>query len=288
MGAWKLDLVFEARGRGWEETYYADFGVADFGAMNPIASKLADLRIAMSAPPVEIKAYRVSDPFTSGRQGQVFYFKPRKAAPAWPGELGATDPTTSVNINFIRNANNATRQIWLRGCPDSILDDFGELAGPQYAVWSDKFLAWRQFLLGQAGGQGGGIRYGWATRPTVADKGKVTYIYAPGAVVPTFTLPTDFFPASPNVYQAYVRISGLNGSRSPLNTAMIINVLNRTTAEPVKPIAAGPMTTSGLMQRYGTPAFVTADNIGVSKAGRRAPGRPLLYTPGRRRGRARS
>jgi hypothetical protein len=288
MPQWKMDLIFEARGRGWRETYYANFAADNFQGMLPFAQKLATARIAMSAAPVEIKAYSVSDPITSGKQGQTFYFRPRYKAPQWPDNDGATDPSTSVNVEFIRAANNATRQIQLRGCPDGIFDDFGELTGPLFGAWDQKYQAWRAVLLGQ--GAQPNANYGWFSRlPLNVPAGKVTYAYVPGAWVPTLTFPTDFFAEADLGQNRYVRIRGVNGGTSKLNGEQVLFITSRTTAETAKPLALGPMTTSGLAQRYAIlPTFGLADNIGVKKAGRRAPGAPLLYTPGRRKGRART
>lgn len=289
MPQWKLDLIFEARGRGWRETYYADFGTPNFQGVFDYAVKLATARIAMAAAPVQIKAYSVSDPITSGRQGQTKKFNPRLNAPAWPGNDGATDPSTAVNIDFIRAANNATRRIQLRGCPDGIVNDFGELTGPLYGAWEQKFFAWRLILLGQ-GGQGVNANYGWFSRlPLNVPAGKVTYAYTPGAFVPTLTFPVDFFPEGDLGQNRYVRIRGINGGHSALNGEQVLFITSRNTAETTKPLALGPMITSGLAQRYATtPTFGIADNLGVNGAGRRAPGAPLGYTPGRRKARPRT
>jgi len=289
MPAWKLDLIFEARGRGWRETYAADFGTADFQGMQPFALKLGQARIAMAASPVQIKAYAVEDPLTSGRQGQTINFKPRLSAPAWPGDDGATDPSTAVNIGFINAITNKTRRIQLRGCPDGIVNDFGELTGPLYGAWEGKFLAWRQIMLGISQ-QGVSANYGWFSRvPLNVPAGKVTYTYAAGAVVPTYSFAANFFADDDVEKPRFVRIRRFNGGNSPLNGGQVVFVIDRQTAQPMTPIAAGPMTTPGLCQRYATlPSLVVASNIGVEKAGRRAPGAPLGYTPGRRRKRARS
>lgn len=297
MPAWKLDLIFEARGRGWRETYYSNFAVANFQGIYDYAIKLATARIAMAAAPVQIKAYSVSDPITKGKQGQTKKFVPRLSAPAWAGNDGATDPSTAINIDFIRAADNSTRRIQLRGCPDGVVNDFGELTGPLFGAWDLKYQAWRNILLGN-GGQGVNTTYGWFSRlPLDVPAGKVTYAYTPGAFVPTltFTAPPvggiaqDFFAEIDLGKNRYLRIRGVNGGRSPLNGEQILFVTGRNTAEPAKPLALGPMTTSGLAQRYATlPTYAATDNIGVGGAGRRAPGAPLGYTPGRRKARPRS
>lgn len=291
MGAWKLDLVFEASGRGWAETYYADFGVPDFDGVAGFAEKLANTRVLMSAYPVQIKAYRVSDPLTKGRQGISRYFNPRKAAPNWQPTAGAADPSTAVNVGFLRVSTNQSRRLSVRGVPDDIVTDFGELKGGQYAAWKDgAFAAWAALLLGN-GGSFGNVRYGWFSRPPVQNvpPGVVTYSFAVGAWYPTLNLPEGFFPEGDKNQKRYVRISGVNGGESRLNGEHVVRVKDDKTAELTKPLALGPMTTPGQMVRYAElPTFITADRIQIEKAGRRAPGRPLLVTPGRARATARS
>jgi hypothetical protein len=290
MAQWGLNLIFEARGRGWKEVYVADFATSTFEGMLPFAQKLAAARIALAAAPVEIKAYEVVDPLTEGRQGRTFYFKPRYAAPAWVGNDGATDPATSVNVEFIAAAGGGRRrQIQLRGCPDGLINNYGELTGPLYGAWEAQFLAYRLVVLGLAGGAGN-ANYGWFRRvPTAVPAGIVSYTFAVGAFTPTLNLPADFFPLDQKDTNQYVRIRGVNGGKSALNGEQVVRVVERNQATLTRPLALGPQTTTGFMQRYTKlPVFVQADNVGIVRAGKRSPGRPLLYTPGRRPNRARS
>lgn len=282
MPAWKLDLIFECRGRGWEETYYADFGVPSFDDMTTIAQALADKRIVLAAPPVVIKAYRVSDPLSVGRQGKAFYYKPAATAPTNSLWLeGAIEPSAAVNIGFSKNVTNQTRRIQMRGCPDPIMTNFGQLGGPAYAAWQTLWEAWRLFMLGTP-------RFGWLTRSPVADPAPVSYSLVPNPVLPIFTTVADFFPLADVNKVRMVRLRGFNNSSSAANGEMIVRVLTRDTFTPMKALAVGPMLTPGIVQRYGDPTFITADNCIIEKGGRRAPGAPLLETPGRSRGRPRT
>lgn len=281
MPAWKLDLVFECRGRGWEETYYADFGVPSFDDMLTIAQNLAAKRIVLAAPPVVIKAYRLSDPLTEGRQGKAFYYKPEAAAPTNPAWTGAVEPSAAVNIGFSKNTTNQTRRIQMRGCPDEIMVEFGQLKGAAYASWALLWENWKLFMLGSP-------RFGWLSRPTVGAAAPVTYSLAVNPVLPVFTTPANFFTADDEGKNRYVRLRGFNGRHSELNREMQVYVITRSTFTPLQPIAAGPMISPGMVQRYGPPVFVAADVLTIEKAGRRAPGAPLLQTPGRSRARPRT
>jgi len=283
--AWKLDLIFECQGRGWEETYYADFAGPSFTDVAPVAQALAEKRIALAAPPVVIKAYRLSDPLSAGKQGKAFYYKPAAAAPpnaAW-GTDGATEPTAAVNVGWFRNTGNMSRRIQMRGCPDKIMTAFGQLQGDAYATWLQLFAVWKAFVLGSP-------RFGWLNRPTLGDAAAVSYSLAVDPVLPVFTTVANFFTVEDADGQKikYVRMRGFNGGNSELNRELIVRVLTRSTFTPVAPIAAGPMISPGMVQRYNTPTLVTADSIDIEKVGTRKPGAPLLHTPGRRRGRART
>lgn len=280
MPVWKLDLVFEAQGRGWEETYYKNFSASSFGGVNAEVSALADKRILLSADPVVIKAYRVSDPLTSGKQGQAFYFNPKKNPGGAGGAEGSATPSAAINVEFISNTNNSTRRIQMRGIWDAAIRHYADLDSPSYGNWYTYFLQWRTYVLQQG--------YGWLSRPQVGDSVQVTYNYDIDPLIPEFTFPADWFPADQVNKFRPVRFSRFNGSSSPLNRELIVFVTARNKAVAAAPIAAGPMISPGRAIRYGTPTLVVADNIGVSKVGRRAPGAPLLHTPGRARARARS
>lgn len=281
MPALKLDLIFECKGRGWEETYYADFGITNFDQIHPFAEALANKRIVLAAPPVELKAYRVSDPLTKGRQGRASYYKPVRVAPTNPAWTGAVEPSAAVNVGFLKTSTNQTRRIQMRGCPDDIMVNFGTLSGGAYDTWRQLWEQWRLVMLGTP-------RYGWLSRPTIGDPAPVSYSLANNPILPEFTTVADFFPADDVTRQRYVRLRGFNGNRSELNRELIVYVSARNKFVPVAPIAAGPMITPGLVQRYGPPEFVAADQVEVEKAGRRAPGAPLLQTPGRSRARPRT
>lgn len=275
MPVWKLDLVFEANGRGWEETYYRNFSGSDFGSAFTVANTLAQKRIGLSAAPVVIKAYRVTDPLTIGRQGQVFYFNPVISAAQRPDDVGAADPATSINIGFIQNAQNLTRRIQLRGVWDDAIRNFGQLDGGPYAAWFQVFGVYRTYLLQQG--------FGWLNRARAFQNQPVSYSIAVNPVIPVFTFPAAALVGIPDDSFFMARFSRFNGSSSLLNRELILLKASATTASAAAPIAAGPMITPGRAIIYATPALVTADNVGVERVGRRAPGRPLLLTPGHAR-----
>lgn len=280
MPVFKLDLVFEANGRGWEETYYRNFPSPLFGDANTVASTLAQKRIALSGVPVVIKAYRVTDPLTEGTQGQPFYFNPIVSAGGDAGANGASSPSAAINVGWLVNAINRQRRIWMRGVWDDAITNFGLLNNAAYATWYAKWLQYRTYVLQQA--------FGFLSTPRAGTRMRVTYSYAAGSSVPTFTFSGDFFDlAQVNTYQR-VRFSKFNQKRSPLNREMVVWVTARNAADAAEAIAAGAQTNAGSAIRYGTPTFYTADNLGIERVGRRAPGSPLLHTPGRASKRSRS
>lgn len=288
MPAWKLDLNFRAESQGWKETYYADFGVASFEGMYPIAKKLAGLRVALSADPVVITSYSISDPLTDGQQGETVDFGPYMEAPSNVA-YGAGDPATSINVGFSNATQKRSRRIYMRGIPDIVVTHFGRLDSVEWGNWSKKFNALRDYLLGLVNGQLGGTNYGWYKRARVAAAKRAEYAYALNSTTPVFTMPTDFFSAEDlDRGKAYVRFSGFNNRKSPLNREMIVHVITRETCSPITPIAAFPMLNAGQCQRYQwVPEFVPADRIRVERAGTRRPGAPPLQRAGRSKNRPR-
>lgn len=285
MPVYKIDLIMQANGKGWRETYYRTFS-GDIGTVNQVASTLAQKRAALNGVPVDIEAYSVSDPLTPGRQGESFYFNPPVPAnpPPVTGEqvqvIGAAAPSASINVRWLNTVNNATRRTQMRGVLDAAITSFNKLESAEYGAWYGAFLEYRQYLLKQ--------QFGWLRTPQLKES-LVSYAYTGTATVPTFTF-TDptFFDAGLVGKFVSLRFSKFNGSRSPLNRELVCQVTAQNAAVAAVPIAAGPMTTIGKCIQYGTPTFVVADNIGVERVGRRATGRPLLRTPGRARAKARS
>lgn len=288
MPVWALNLNFRAESNGWTESYYADFGAASFAGMYDIAKKLGGLRVALSADPVVITSYSVSDPITEGQQGRTIDFGPYLAAPSNVA-YGAGDPATSINIAFSNATQKRHRRIFMRGVPDIVVTHFGRLDSVEWGNWSKKFNALRDYLLGLVNGQLAGTNYGWLARKRTADTRRgVSYAYPEGSNTPLFTVDqVDYFPSAQVGTKQYVRVSGLNDSQSTLNRELVVLVKSRTTFQPVKSIAAFPMTAPGFVQRYNAPEFVPADEIYVERAGSRRPGAPLLSRPGRSKGRPR-
>jgi len=280
MPVFKLDLIFEAKGRGWEESYFRTFPQSDFASAFAVATTLAQKRIALSAFPVIIKAYRLQDPLTPGRQGSVFYFNPTVQAGPGPDQKGAASPDTTINTTWVYNANNANRTLQLRGIWDAAVTNFNELNDPNFAAWNALFNAYSTYVRAQG--------FGWLQRVAAATGVPVSYSMA-DPIKPVFTFPTGTFadPADINTFKL-IRFSRFNGSRSELNRELVVKVLTSATAEAAAPISAGPMITGGRAIIYGTPVFRAADIVGVTRVGRRAPGAPLLYTPGRQRARPRT
>lgn len=280
MPVFKLDLIFEAGGRGWEETYYRSFPNPDFGSAFTVANTLAQKRIVLSANPVVIKAYRLQDPLTAGRQGSVFYYNPVIAAAPNGGDQGAASPDTTINTTWIDSATNASRTLGLRGIWDSAITNFNQLQTPEFAAWNALFNTYRTYLLQQG--------FGWLARVAASRNVPVTYSVA-DPIVPLFTFPAGTFGAPPYAQRfRLIRFSRFNGSRSELNRELVVEVLSDTTARAASPIAVGPMITGGRAILYSASELRVATQIGVTRVGRRAPGAPLLYTPGRARNRPRT
>lgn len=287
MAIWQIDLNFLARGRSWSESYFADFNLPSFAAITPTAVKLADLRIAMCAPPVEIVSYSVSTPVEAGQRGQTKNIVPIRTATGW-GEQAAGDPATSVNASFQNFATQKSRRLYMRGVPDSVVTDFGQLKSTAYGTWKGLFDAWASYLLALPNSGSTGPVYGWLSREPVGAPAKCEYVIPVGGYLPVFTATPALFAGIDEESLRYVRVSGLNGRNSTLNREFVVRILSESTCQVVQPIAAFPMISPGQIRLYAEePVFVPANLIEVSKTGTRRPGSPLLNTPGRAKDRPR-
>lgn len=276
----KLDLIYEARGRGWEETYYRNFPTADFASAFAVATTLAQKRILMSAAPVVIKAYRVQDPLTPGRQGSVFYFNPVITPGASGGPTGAAGPSVSINSVWVHNATNASRTLQFRGIWDTAVQQFNQLNSDDFALWNSLFVSYRTYVLQEG--------FGWLTVNVIAANVPVSYSIDVNPIIPVFTFPAGTFAGPTFPYFTKVRFSRFNKARSVLNGELVVKVNSATQAEAAEPIATEAMVNGGRARIYGTPSFIAANLIGITKVGRRAPGAPKLETPSRSRARPRT
>lgn len=272
MSVYKLDLIFEAGGRGWRESYYRNFEQTAMGSVLGAAQTLAALRSTLSGKGVLIKAYSITDPLAAGRQGESVPFATPFDGFHLTAGSGATDPSSAVNILWADDVTRLHRRQWYRGVWDLAISHFGKLNSPDFLTWRGEFFKLREYLLEK--------QYGWINRPR-ADEQACAYSYLEDSLVPKFTFAADFFPVEAfNKFQS-VRFSKFNGSKSTLNRELVVKVIDARNCEAALPIAAGPMVSAGKCIRYGPGAFVIASNIGVGRVGRRSPGSPLLHTPGR-------
>lgn len=279
MPVMKLDLIFECNGRGWRETYYRNWESQLPGAVLKTAQTLAAKRAALSGKGVQIKAYSITDPLAVGRQGESVPFNPRYEGFELTADTGAVGPSVAVNILWADDITRLHRRQWMRGVWDLAIHKWDQMDDENFGSWMAEFAKYREYVLAKG--------FGWLNRPR-AQEAACSYTYNADEVAPTFTFATAFFDAGDVGKFQSVRFSKFNGSNSPLNRELVVRVVDTTHCVAALPIAAGPMTTQGKCIRYGTPTFVAATNIGVGRVGRRAPGAPLLHTPGRSKARARS
>lgn len=279
MPVYKLDLIFEAGGRGWRESYYRNFEQVTMGGVLADAQTLAQKRSVLNGKGVVIKAYSITDPLAAGRQGESVPFSPVFDGFHLTADTGAAAPSAAINILWADDVTRLHRRQWYRGIWDLAIHKFNQLDSPDFITWRGEFGKFRTYLLSKG--------YGWLSRPR-AGEAPCAYAYGVGSQVPTFSFINDFFPLEQVGTFQHVRFSKFNGGKSTLNREMIVKVTAVNTCEAAVPIAAGPMIVGGKCIRYGTPTFIVATNIGVGRVGRRAPGAPLLHTPGRGRVKART
>jgi len=275
MSVLKVDLVFRARGYGWQESYYRNFSSAQITAAVVVADTLSIKGAAMLGSDAGIVAYRITDPLTPGSQGQAFYVQ----GSGYFGNAteGCTDPNTSINVGFLAESINKSKRMFLRGVWDSFIVEFGVFDAVNAGPWLTTYVAWKSYLLQQS--------FGWlAGTPRV--KASITNYTQVNPLIPVFTLSYNMFTTGEVNTFKVVRIAKLNG-KSVLNRQLVVYVTAQNTCQAAAPISAAPFSTVGTMTTYDY-AFTAASNILLQRAGRRAPGRPLLVSVGRARAAART
>lgn len=198
----------------------------------------------------------------------------------FPGEptQPSSEPDTAIGVTFKDASFTKSKITFLRGFWD-IVEQSGSFHPELGPGWGPRFIAWKQGLI-----DGG---YGWLSKDAASSsRGDVTnYVIGEDGNV-TFTVaPTvNALPAPLSVIS--VRFSRLNNSKSTLNRALIVEVVNATTLRTVEPIAAFDFTGKGKFN-YRATSFIGYNQTSTLELAERSMGRPLNRSPGRYPDRAR-
>lgn len=278
---------FHPRGYGWTENWYKESTQPSLKRFNQLtANDFAQLRAGMLSATVTLET--ISCSFDPQPRGDSFlqYVNMTGQLPVnvdIPAQAGGGDTAwNGVLFQFRSTADQFRKAVFTRGQPDDVITQTGQLfRGPSWPAYQAAASA---FIDGVIQGAWGWIRNIPSAKKKILD-------YAPDVVKPEFIVVTcaaNTFPAPDPVVATFakVRINYPN-VRAEINGAWTVQVLSTSTCRIITPMAVfAPPSEDGTIVVY-TPTFTPADNGDIQKATRRAPGRPLLRTPGRRGRRAR-
>src|SRR6266571_659862 len=259
-----LTIFGSDNGQGWTEVHYKQASSANpllDVQLNNFILAVGAARQTLLGEDCFIQGFRVSYPRADAIASNG---KRTKLAGALdhPGSAAAL----SLAVEF-QNVDFAKSKIChLRGFWDSVeLDEV--YRGDLDADWTARLTAWIEALKGG---------YGWLSKDPVLSKSGPVLSYTIGtdqrvtfALDPAFSMPAGTVGTIVNV-----RFSKFHSSRSILNRALNVFVVDPNTLRTQKPVGASPTSSTGHFNYRGTSfvAYASSDSISL---GERRMGRPL-------------
>lgn len=267
-----LTIFGQNEGYGWTEVHYKQATSAnpqlDTQLNNFILQVLA-ARQTLLGEDCFIQGARVSYP-AAGRIRSNGKRQKLIGAPGHP----SSDQNTSLALEMQNITFDQSKIIHLRGFWDSVVNE-ASYQGDADSDWTARLVSYKTALFNG---------YGWLSKdPVLSSSGPVlSYTVNVNGTV-TFALNPAFpMPAGTIGLNVTVNFSKFHNSRSPLNTQLLVNVVDANTLTTVKQIGVNPTTSTGHYNYRGTSfvAYSSSDSISV---GERRMGRPLNRYPGRAR-----
>lgn len=261
-------------GQGWTEVHYKQSASAnpDLNVqLNNFILNVTLPRVTLLGEDCYVAGTRVSYP----RVGAIASNGKRQKYAGAAGHTGSA-AALSLAVEF-QNADFTKSKIThLRGFWDSVEYDEA-YHGEADADWTARLTAWIEALKGG---------YGWLSKDPALSQAGPVLSYSVGVdrrvtflLDPAFPIPAPL-PGMP----VNVRFSKFHDSRSILNRALMVSVVDATTLSTVNPIGADPLTSKGHFNYRGTSfvGYTSSDSISV---GERRMGKPLNRQPGRSKAR---
>lgn len=180
----------------------------------------------------------------------------------------------AVKVTFADGAGTSRADVYLRGVWEQVITagqlDFSGVAGSRFAILLKDY----QDALVQNG-------YGWIGKLPTSPSGIVeNYSAAVGGLV-TFSLQAiKNGPVGETGQRKTFYFARINRSSSPLNRAIVCEIVTGFTVRSVAPIAAGPFVSPGTFY-LRTPAFFRYGQVAYRKLSARKTGRPTGVGRGR-------
>jgi len=270
-------------GKGWSESHYREIPTPA-GSLLPYVTAFAQLQEQFRVPLLSadccLQAVRVSyETLTGAIASSPIKYAPVKR-PA--NKQAGSSPSIAAMCRMGTASNEQWSSIYLRGFWDSVEED------EELNFDSASGKTWRGLLTAYIAGLTG-TPYGWlAQNAALSRRGEVTgytvgvdgFVTFEVQVVEGDPLPIAGTPP----FQ--IRVSGLNNSKSVLNTTHIVKPVDATHVKTVLRTAALPFTEAGKFV-WSVTGLATYSGMQYCILARRAMGRPTNSSPARLPARAR-
>ncbi len=262
----RITFFFECNKWGWTETHYCSLTTAE-GAI-ALAIRDYPARLEALAPPAFLSGIRASD--DDAAQDSLFYVPSHNDGLA-SSTLGLADiPNTAVDVRMEAGAGHR-RTLMMRGIPDVIVTNGGQLDGGQWAAVGA--AAWKRKLLTP--------NWGMRVRNSAAGAVGIRTMlnnFTLGTVTITTTVPHGLNDGDLAYISGRSNTKGFNGTWKVVRlTDTTFDINSRVFAQ---------FYFIGLKVRKLSYTFARYTDFIIERATHRVTGRPFGSPVGRRRGRA--
>lgn len=233
-------FIMEGMSQGWSESYiFPRDGFTIAQVNQEIMDPLATLRASLLAREYKLTAWRatrirLADGTAVKRQSDLVISSrgPGGTTAAWAG----CQPRECVIVNGITANGEREKKIYMRGIPDVVIEDGGELNTAENIGWFSRLNSFTAILLRW--------QAGFLIDQTVGQTYLVNnYIINPN-LTQQFTFSGNIFDGLPLNSRVRVRLSKVNG-QSRLNGIQTLEVASPVSGSTISPLAVGEYVSGG-------------------------------------------
>lgn len=278
MPIFKGTIIFAGPAHGWTESYLLNNAEEDYtGSMTKLRS-LGTLRARLLGESCRLIGLRISQEgvrYDALSQAVNYPSGRGPYLPGWPSD--APDAALLIRCEDILRRRH--KNIFLRGIPDDLDQQFGQYTPLLVPGWSEAFSAWQLQLTSDQWGWSGGVAAG-------ANRSPIQSITSPGGGRVLITTFGPLVPAGLVGSGISVRGSGINKPGvSVLNSQMVVTVITQNSFLTNQPYAFFVGSSGGFLS-WSAKEFVGIRDTKPLRIVTRRVGAPLLASRGRRKTRA--
>jgi len=275
---YRTTFFFAGASQGWSESYVFPrdgVTVATFNSLT--ATAIAQSRAQLLAREYKLVAFRTAKIRTAAgatvkRNADlvVVDYGPGGTTAGWRG----CQPRECVIMNGISADGGREKKTYLRGIPDQVIEDAGQLNTGETIGWFSRLSSFQSLLL-QA-------QAGWLQDITQGPSFNVVTYVTGANLIQEVEFQGNIFNALAVGTEVPVRLTGING-KSRLNGLLVMVVVSNTKGHTKKPLALGPFVAGGTGILMVSPKpFISAAAFGQEEARTHDTGKVSVATRGRR------